>query len=107
MAYTKRAFICKHPGFSRLEHVNIPNRQTFFVKPQNEMRGVYFDKPAHLYYFAVRFSDGIYVLDTNFQIVRIIPGISCVTPDYRSCGTDKITKDGSGAEFGRPGGKLM
>jgi sensor histidine kinase YesM len=83
------------PEYSRLQHVNT-RQSTSYRQLGSEMRGVYFDKKNQLYYFAVRFSNGIYVFDSHFKLVRIIPGISCAIPTYKTCGTDKITKDGSG-----------
>ncbi len=82
------------PEYSRIQHVTIPSQN---VRLRSEMRGVYYDKLTHLYYLAVRFSSGIYVLDTNFKIVRIIPGNSSANGyTDKTSGTDKITKDGSG-----------
>jgi two-component sensor histidine kinase len=83
------------PEYSRLQYVNI--RKTNLHHNENEMRGVYFDEVNQLYYFAVRFSNGIYVLDTNFKILNIIPSPLFTNKySYRESCTDKITKDGSG-----------
>lgn len=83
------------PEYSRLQGLVINEQTPPFVKAGLEMRGVYFDTSAHLYYFAVRFSNGIHVIDTNFNRLKIIPGISCQPHTFKTCGSDKITKDGS------------
>ncbi|MEO8111426.1 MAG: histidine kinase [Ginsengibacter sp.] len=85
------------PEYSRLQNVSIRKQKDLYLWHNYEMRGVYFDKAAQLYYFAVRYSDGIYVLDTNFKFLRVIPGTLCNNKYARneSC-ADKITKDGSG-----------
>jgi two-component sensor histidine kinase len=84
------------PTHSRLRSVVISDNTEEKKPYHNEARGVYFDKETNCYYFAVRFSDRIYVIDTNFKKVQTIPGISCDQYGYKTCGTDRITKDGSG-----------
>lgn len=85
------------PEYSRLQNVNIQKQKDSSFRHSYEMRGVYFDEAAQLYYFAVRFSDGIYILDTNFKILRVVPGTSCNNKyAYKESCADKITKDGSG-----------
>lgn len=63
----------------------------------NELKGVFYDSLSAEYYGAVRHSSGVYVFDSNFYLLRIIP-----TPlytnnyTYKETCTDKITIDGSG-----------
>ncbi|HEY0680445.1 MAG TPA: histidine kinase [Chitinophagaceae bacterium] len=84
------------PEYSRLRHVSITTKLVFRNIPLNtETRGVFFDSTERLYYLSVRFCDAVYVFDSGFNFVRTIPGIGCPNPNYRVCGTDKITKDGS------------
>ncbi|MEP7373704.1 MAG: histidine kinase [Chitinophagaceae bacterium] len=84
------------PAYSRIQATDI-SRQLTPDNSTNELRGIYYDSVSQKYYGAVRHSSGVYVFDSIFRLVEIIP-----TPlftnyyTYKETCTDKITKDGSG-----------
>ena len=84
------------PSYSRLQTTDI-SRQSTPDNIGNELRGIYFDSISNRYYGAVRHSSGVYVFDSSFRLLEIIP-----TPlftnfyTYKETCTDQITKDGSG-----------
>ena len=84
------------PPYSRLQSTDI-SRQLTPDNNANELRGIYFDSVSRRYYGAVRHSSGVYVFDSSFGLLEIIP-----TPlftnfyTYKETCTDQITKDGSG-----------
>ena len=53
---------------------DIPFKNRFPVSRDGvELRDIIWDSASHLYYAAVQFSEGIYVLDSNFKTIKIIP----------------------------------
>lgn len=84
------------PIYSRINATDI-SRQLTPDNIGNELRGIYYDSISYKYYGAVRHSSGVYVFDTSFNLIEIIP-----TPlftnryTYKETCTDKITRDGSG-----------
>lgn len=90
------ALVTTMPVYARLQSTDI-SRQLTPDYNNNELRGICFDSVAKRYYGAVRHSSGVYVFDSSFKLLEIIP-----TPLYRNrytlnetC-TDKIAIDGSG-----------
>jgi len=90
------ALVTTMPDFARLQTTDI-SRQLTPDYNNNELRGICYDSVTKRYYGAVRHSSGVYVFDSSFKLLEIIP-----TPLYtnrytlnETC-TDKITIDGSG-----------
>jgi anti-sigma regulatory factor (Ser/Thr protein kinase) len=81
------------PDHIQLQTVKIPTHDTISL-PQ--LRGVYFDKKTNLFYGSFLYGSGVYVFDTNFHLVKIIP--VPVINNYYTYYTgiaNNITKDGS------------
>ncbi|WP_336516720.1 histidine kinase [Pollutibacter soli] len=85
------------PLFSRLQLTMVPNETHEELRHARELRGIYFDPASAQYYCAVRFAQGLYVLDSTFRIIKLIHGNLCRTAyAFNETCTDRITKDGSG-----------
>ena len=84
------------PDHYRLQKVSIEKQMTrdYFA---NRLGDIYFDTLTSLYYAAVPFSSGVYVLDSNLRIKNIIPvPLYSNRYTYRETSNEYITKDGSG-----------
>ncbi len=84
------------PDHYRLQTVSIEKQLTrdYFA---NRLGDIYFDTVTSCYYAAVPFSSGVYVLDGNFRIKKIIPApLYNNRYTYRETSNEYITKDGSG-----------
>ncbi len=84
------------PDYYRLQSVSIEKQLThdYFA---NRLGDVYFDNATSDYYAAAPFSSGVYVLDSNIQVKKIIPvPLYSNRYTYREAGNEFITKDGSG-----------
>ncbi len=88
--------VTSQPAYARLQTTDI-SRQLTPDNANNELRGICYDSVLKRYYGAVRHSSGVYVFDSSFKLLEIIP-----TPLYtnrytlRETCTDKIAIDGSG-----------
>lgn len=81
------------PDYYYLRSVNIERQLTHDYLP-NRFGGIYFDKSKAQYYASVVFSSGVYVLDTNFNIVKIIPApLYTNRYTYKETSNEFITKD--------------
>jgi len=84
------------PEYSRLKTFDI-SKQFTTNKNANELRGIYYNKETHKYYGAARFSSGVYVFDSSFNLVELIPAPLYTNKyTFRETCTDRITMDGSG-----------
>ena len=84
------------PDYFRLQSVSIEQQLThdYFA---NRLGDIYFDHATSNYYVAAPFSSGVYVLDTNIKVKKIIPvPLYNNRYTYREAGNEFITKDGSG-----------
>lgn len=83
------------PSYARMNSTRIHRKDPAGYSA--ELRGLYYDSSSHLYYGAVRMFYGVYVLDTNFRLQKIIPAplFTNYYTNHQTC-TDRITKDGSG-----------
>ncbi|HEX5152303.1 MAG TPA: histidine kinase [Parafilimonas sp.] len=84
------------PAYYYLQNTSIKKQLTKDYLA-NQLGDIFFDKAQSLYYTAVPFSSGVYVLDTNISIKKIIP-VPLYTNryTYKETGNEFITKDGSG-----------
>lgn len=84
------------PEYSRLKTADI-SKQLSPNKNANELRGIYYNKETHKYFGAARFSSGVYVFDSSFNMLELIPAPLFTNKyTYRETCTDRITMDGSG-----------
>ncbi len=92
------------PDYYRLQSVSIKNQLTrdYFA---NRLGDIYFDNVSSNYYAAVPFSSGVYVLDTNMNVTKIIPvPLYSSRYIYKEASNEFITKDGAG-RFWTTGGE--
>lgn len=83
------------PEYYYLKSVDIEKQLTHDYLP-NRFGGILFDKSNSLYYASVVFSSGIYVLDTAFNIVKIIPApLFTNRYTYKETANEFIAKDGN------------
>jgi len=91
------SLMVSQPIDSRLQLVKLQDvdKKNYIIP--GEPRGVYFDKKESRYYFAVRHSLGVFVYDTSFKFLKLIPTplFTNYYTNNRTC-TDHITRDGSG-----------
>jgi anti-sigma regulatory factor (Ser/Thr protein kinase) len=84
------------PDNYRLKTVSIEKQLTQDYLA-NQLGDIYFDKETSLYYAAVPFSSGVYVLDTTLTVVNIIPApLYTNRYTYKETSNEWITRDGSG-----------
>ena len=84
------------PDYYRLKSTSIATQLTrdYFA---NRLGDIYFDKATSKYYAAAPFSSGVYVLDTNIKVTKIIPvPLYSNRYTFREASNEFITKDGSG-----------
>ena len=88
------------PRYARLKYLDV-GRQSQPSDPSkiadNILSGIYFDSSTQHYYCSIRNAGAVYVLDTAFRIIDMIPIPALSNPmTYKGAPFDKITKDGSG-----------
>ena len=93
------------PDYYRLQTVSIEKQLTQDYLP-NQLGDIYFDKVTSHYYAAVPFSSGVYVLDSNINVIKIIPApLYTNRYTYRETSNEYITERMEVDGFGLPAWK--